>query len=287
MDQRAAVRTLLRRFPIPDHGRRTVLVRTLEHAWTQRGAYLVRLVVRQKVTLLVRKTQIAIFYQPQIMLVMRQFELLQLLLLDLEMPQIRMHQLLLHHLPPLARFIPSALQGRVLLRLPPVPPLLHPEALLLLVAIIDAYDLRLSDQLVIVVVEVYQGVAAVALVEGRLLSLRTLDVLLQGLDADLDLVSGGSEGIAVRHGLRAGSELIWLVMPCSDRGRRQRAALGVREVLEQLRGRVDACFEVLALVVAHHQHLTHLRHIFGLMWLQGYELRIILLVIHSLLLRLV
>lgn len=145
----------------------------------------------------------------------------------------------------------------------------------------------MSDQLVIVVVKVYHGVAAVALVEGRLLSLCTLDVLLQGLDADLGLVSGGSEGIAKRQGLRAGSELTWQVMPCSDRGRRQRTALGVREVTEQLCGRVDACFEVLAQVLAHHQHLTYLRHIFGLMWLQGYELRIIILVIHSLLLHLV
>ena len=110
VDQRAAVRALLRRFLIPNHGR-TVLVCTLEHAWTQRGAHLIRLIVRQKVAVLVCKTQIAILRQPQILLVMRQFELLQLLILDLEMPQIRMHQLLLYHLPLLGRLISSALCG--------------------------------------------------------------------------------------------------------------------------------------------------------------------------------
>ena len=46
VDQRAAVRALLLRIPLPDPGRWTGLGRTLEHAWAQWGASFVRLVVR-------------------------------------------------------------------------------------------------------------------------------------------------------------------------------------------------------------------------------------------------
>ena len=96
-----------------------------------------------------------------------------------------------------------------------------------------------------------------ALVEGRLLGLRALDVLLQGLDTDLDLVAGGGEeGIALRQGLGGGNELTGLVLPCDDRGRSHRAALGVREVMEQLRGHIDTCLEIFSLIVADQQHLT-------------------------------
>ena len=86
------------------------------------------------------------------MLVVRQFELLQSLLLDFELPQIRMYQLLLHHPPLLTRVVRSAVHVLFLLHRRPPPSL--PEPLLHLLAMIDADDLRLSHQLVIVV-EVY------------------------------------------------------------------------------------------------------------------------------------